>query len=350
MACNDLTYMAGLANHIRERMHPENIVTYIIDRNINYTNICSAGCFFCAFHCSPGSEKGYVLNREILADKIEETKALGGIQILLQGGLNPSLTLEWFEDLFQWIKREHPIHIHGLSPPEILFIARRSGRTTEEILKRLISAGLDSIPGGGAEILADAARRRMNAHIKAMSNEWLDVMRTAHRLGLLTTATMMFGSVETPEERLDHLLKIRQLQDESLALSTGTADGVPAIHNKHQKTGYFTAFIPWVYQPENTQLGGEKASSFEYLKMVTLSRIMLDNIPNIQASWVTQGERISQLALHMGCNDLGSTMIEENVVAAAGIKFSMSPEKMEQLIRESGFIPVKRNQAYEQNL
>jgi cyclic dehypoxanthinyl futalosine synthase len=340
MSCNDLTLLAALANHIRRRIHPENTVTYIIDRNINYTNICSAGCSFCAFHHPPESKRGYVLSRKILAKKIDETKGMGGVQILIQGGLNPDLSIEWFEDLFRWIKSEHPIHIHGLSPPEILYIAKISRLTVEETLMRLISAGLDSIPGGGAEILMDSARRRMNAHIKATSDEWLDVMRTAHRLGLLTTATMMFGAVETAEERLEHLFKIRDLQDESTVNSRQSA--VKCL----QSGGYFTAFIPWVYQPVKTRLGGKKASSYEYLKMVAISRIILDNIPNIQASWVTQGDRVSQLALHMGCNDLGSTMIEENVVAATGVKFSMSPEKIEQLIRAEGFIPVRRNQAY----
>jgi len=332
--CQDLSLLAFMAGMIRQRWHPHHRVTYIVDRNINYTNVCTAGCAFCAFHCPPVSDMGYVLSREKLAEKIEETKALGGIQILLQGGLNPALGLEWFEDLFRWIKEEHPIHIHGLSPPEILFLSKQSGLSVEETLKRLIAAGLDSIPGGGAEILADPARKRMNAYKKASSDDWLHVMETAHGLGLLTTATMMFGAVETLEERLEHLLKIRDLQDRSIV-------------GRGETRGRFTAFIPWVYQPAKTRLGGKKASSFEYLKMVAVSRIFLDNIPNIQASWVTQGGRISQLALHMGCNDLGSTMIEENVVAATGVKFSMSPEKMEALIRAEGFIPVRRNQAYE---
>lgn len=340
MRCHDLSLLAVIADILRRRFHPHNRITYIVDRNINYTNICTAGCAFCAFHCPPGSEKGYVLSREKLAEKIEETKSLGGIQILLQGGLNPALTLEWFEDLFQWIKKEHPIHIHGLSPPEILFLSKQSGLSVEETLKRLLAAGLDSIPGGGAEILVDTARKRMNAHRKASSDAWLHVMKTAHRLGVLTTATMMFGAGETPEERLEHLLKIRALQDKAIARRQST-------DQDSDKTGYFTAFIPWVYQPAQTRLGGEKASSFEYLKIVAVSRILLDNIPNLQASWVTQGERISQLALHMGCNDLGSTMIEENVVAATGVKFSMSPERMEEFIRAEGFIPVRRNQAYE---
>jgi len=346
--CQDLSLLAVMADMIRRRWHPHNYVTYIVDRNINYTNVCTAGCAFCAFHCPPGSDMGYILSREKLAEKIEETKTLGGIQILLQGGLNPALSLEWFEDLFRWIKEEHPIHIHGLSPPEILFLSKQSGLSVKETLKRLIAAGLDSIPGGGAEILADPARKRMNAYKKASSDAWLHVMETAHRLGLLTTATMMFGAVETLEERLEHLLKIRDLQDQSTVGSRQLAvDSQQSEAGSGQDRGRFTAFIPWVYQPAKTRLGGKKASSFEYLKMVAVSRILLDNIPNIQASWVTQGGQISQLALHMGCNDLGSTMIEENVVAATGVKFSMSPEKIEALIRAEGFIPIRRNQAYE---
>ena len=343
LKCRDLSYLSILADIVRNRLHPDRSVTYIIDRNINYTNICSAGCYFCAFHCKPGSDKGFVLDKETLARKIEETKTLGGVQILLQGGLNPGLKIEWFEELFRWIKQEHPIHIHGLSPPEILYIAKISKISIEETLKRLIIAGLDSIPGGGAEILVENVRRKMNAHVKATAEEWLEVMQTAHSLGLLTTATMMFGAAETPEDRLDHLLKIRELQDKSTVGSQlSTVSSRQA--NVH---GGFTAFIPWVYQPDRTRLGGTKASSYEYLKMVAISRLMLDNIPNIQASWVTQGERVSQLALRFGCNDLGSTMIEENVVAATGVNFSMTIEQMERIIRQSGYIPIRRNQAYE---
>ncbi len=364
LKCRDLSYLSILADTVRNRMHPDRCVTYIIDRNINYTNICSAGCYFCAFHCKPGSDKGFVLDKETLARKIEETKTLGGVQILLQGGLNPGLKIEWFEELFRWIKQEHPIHIHGLSPPEILYIAKISKISIEETLKRLIIAGLDSIPGGGAEILVENVRRKMNAHVKATAEEWLEVMQTAHSLGLLTTATMMFGAAETPEDRLDHLLKIRELQDKSTVGSQqSTVGSQQSTVGSQQSTvgsrksegssrkadvhGGFTAFIPWVYQPDRTRLGGTKASSYEYLKMVAISRLMLDNIPNIQASWVTQGERVSQLALRFGCNDLGSTMIEENVVAATGVNFSMTIEQMERIIRQSGYIPIRRNQAYE---
>ncbi|HDT12607.1 MAG TPA: dehypoxanthine futalosine cyclase [Candidatus Marinimicrobia bacterium] len=355
LQCNDLTYLSMLANHVRNRLHPDRCVTYIVDRNINYTNICSAGCYFCAFHCKPGSEKGFVLDKKILAQKIEETKTLGGVQILLQGGLNPGLKIDWFEDLFRWIKEKHPIHIHGLSPPEILYIAKTSKLSVEETLLRLMDAGLDSIPGGGAEILVEDVRRKMNAHIKATAEEWLDLMRTAHSLGLLTTATMMFGAVETPADRLDHLLKIREVQEQATVDSRQpsvdsrqlTVDSSQSGFRKNRIHAGFTAFIPWVYQPDRTRLGGIKVSSFEYLKMVAISRLMLDNIPSIQASWVTQGERISQIALRFGCNDLGSTMIEENVVAATGVKFSMTIEQMESIIRQSGYVPVQRNQAYE---
>jgi len=346
--CNDLSFLSVLANLVRDRLHPDQCVSYIIDRNINYTNICSAGCYFCAFHCKPGSDSGFILDKETFARKIEETKALGGVQILLQGGLNPGLKIEWFEDLFRWIKEEHPIHIHGLSPPEILYIAKISKISIEETLIRLMKAGLDSIPGGGAEILVENVRRKMNAHIKATADDWLDVMRTAHSLGLLTTATMMFGAVETPDDRLDHMLKIRELQEQSTVGSRQLAVSSQQSGRRKEKVhAGFTAFIPWVYQPDRTRLGGTKASSFEYLKMVAISRLILDNIPNIQASWVTQGERVSQLALRFGCNDLGSTMIEENVVAATGVRFSMTIEQMERIIRQSGYIPVQRNQAYE---
>jgi len=359
LQCNDLTYLSMLANHVRNRLHPNRYVSYIVDRNINYTNVCSAGCYFCAFHCKPGSDSAFVLDKKTLAHKIEETKALGGVQILLQGGLNPGLKIDWFEDLFRWIKEKHPIHIHGLSPPEILYIAKISKLSVEETLLRLMDAGLDSIPGGGAEILVEDVRRKMNAHIKATAEEWLDLMRTAHSLGLLTTATMMFGAVETPEDRLDHLLKIRDVQDQSAVVSRQSPNVVPAYRGRlpveSSRSGFrknrvyvgFTAFIPWVYQPDRTRLGGIKVSSFEYLKMVAISRLMLDNIPNIQASWVTQGERISQIALRFGCNDLGSTMIEENVVAATGVKFSMTIEQMESIIWQSGYVPVQRNQTYE---
>jgi cyclic dehypoxanthinyl futalosine synthase len=324
----DLITLGQLANFVRNRKHPEKEVTFVIDRNINYTNICTCKCRFCAFYREEGAPDAYVIDKETLKKKIEETLNLGGTAILLQGGLHPSLSIEYYEELLRFIKSLFPqIHVHGFSAPEILHISRVSGLSVEEVLKRLMSAGLGSIPGGGAEILVDRVRERI-APRKAKSKEWLEVHRTAHRLGLKTTATMMFGSVDTDEDIVEHLRVLRELQDE---------------------TGGFTAFIPWSYQPDNTELGKEvkdKASGERYLRVLAVSRIYLDNIPNVQASWVTQGGKLAQVSLKFGANDFGSLMIEENVVAAAGVKFRMPLSEIIRLIRDAGYTPVQRDTLY----
>ena len=321
----ELLELGSLANHVRRQKHPEETVTYIIDRNINYTNYCVAKCDFCAFYAELGSENGYILSKDEIASKIEETIRYGGTQILMQGGLHPKLKIDYFEDLFRFIRRQFPaIRIHSLSPAEISYIAKISGLSLETTLQRLKNAGLASIPGGGAEILVDEVRRKLNAY-KTKSEEWLHVMKMAQEMGMKTTATMMFGHVETPAQRLEHLIKIRALQD---------------------KTGGFTAFIPWTYQPENTTLGGEKTTAYDYLKTLSISRIMLDNIPNIQVSWVTMGAKIAQIALQFGGNDFGSLMIEENVVAAAGVHFRMSLDEIKRIITDAGYEPHQRDMEY----
>ncbi|MEW6378704.1 MAG: cyclic dehypoxanthinyl futalosine synthase [bacterium] len=321
----DLLTLGSLAHVRRQRMHPDNLVTYIVDRNINYTNICLSKCRFCAFFREEGAEGGYVISREELARKIEETLELGGIQILMQGGLHPRLMLDYYEDLLGFIKSRYRIHIHGFSPPEIIHFSRLNNLPVQTVLERLRACGLDSIPGGGAEILVDRVRREVSP-CKCTCREWLEVMETAHRIGLKTTATMMFGHIETLEERIEHLFLIRQLQD---------------------KTKGFTAFIPWPFQPGNTSLiSGPAASGFEYLKTLAISRIFLDNVPNIQASWVTQGAKVAQIALRFGANDLGSTMIEENVVAAAGVSHRLPESELIRIIEGAGFQPNRRTMDY----
>ncbi|MCS7150163.1 MAG: dehypoxanthine futalosine cyclase [Caldimicrobium sp.] len=321
-----LPLLGELAQQRRFKIKADRIVTYVVDRNINYTNICISGCKFCAFYRSPNSSEGYLLTFEEISRKIEETLYLGGYQILLQGGLHPDLGLEYYERLFSFIKERFPqVHIHALSPPEIIFLKKLSGLSVEEVLKRLIKAGLDSIPGGGAEILVDRVRNIISPN-KCTSEEWLLVMETAHKLGLKTTATMMFGHLEKEEEIIEHLFKIRDLQS---------------------KTKGFTAFIPWTFQPQNTVLAHiKKAGSAKYLQVLAISRILLDNVPNIQVSWVTQGPRIAQLALDFGGNDFGSTMIEENVVAAAGVAHRLSEEEIRSYIEEAGYIPKRRRMDY----
>ena len=293
------TYWLGrMADQVRQRKHPEGLVTYIIDRNVNYTNVCVARCNFCAFYREVGHGEGYVLAFDEIFKKIEETRALGGVQLLLQGGHNPDLPLAWYEDLFRAVKQRFPdFKLHALSPPEVLHISRMAKLPVPEVIARLIAAGLDSIPGGGAEILVDRVRKLLNCYSKASADEWLDVMRHAHRAGLRTTATMMYGTVETDEERLEHMLRLRAVQDE---------------------TGGFTAFITWSYQPEHTERGGTEATGIEYLRTLAIARLVLDNFDNLQASWVTQGGKVGQLSLAFGANDMGSVMIEENVVRAAG--------------------------------
>jgi cyclic dehypoxanthinyl futalosine synthase len=323
----DLHQLGFLANSIRKRLHPEPVVTYVIDRNINYTDICVSACKFCAFFKAPEEKGGQLLSFEELIAKIEETQALGGTQILLQGGLHPDKPLEYYEDMLRTMKQTG-IHIHGFSPPEIYHFSLLSGLTIEQVLIRLMAAGLDSIPGGGAEILTNRVREEL-APKKCNADQWIQVMEEAHNLGLRTTATMMFGHIETAEERLEHLRRLRTLQD---------------------TTSGFTAFIPWSFQPDNTALAAsrkiEKVSSFTYLRMLALSRIYLDNFANVQASWVTQGPKIAQLSLFFGANDFGSTMIEENVVAAAGVKFRLSEKEIRNLVTDAGFTPQQRLMDY----
>ncbi len=323
----DLYRLGFLADTIRKRLHPQPVVTYVIDRNINYTDICISACMFCAFFKAPEDENGTVLSHRELEQKIRETKELGGTQILLQGGLHPDKPLEFYEEMLRFMKGLD-IHIHGFSPPEICHFAALSGLTTSEVLKRLIAAGLDSMPGGGAEILSDRVRETL-APRKCSADRWIEVMEEAHHQGLRTTATMMFGHIETMAERLEHLQRIRDLQD---------------------RTSGFTAFIPWPFQPDHTALAAsrkiDKETAFGYLKMLALSRIFLDNVDNIQVSWVTQGPKIAQLALFFGANDFGSTMIEENVVAAAGVQFRLSEQEIRRLVADAGFEPKQRLMDY----
>ena len=316
-----------LADAIRARKHPHGLVTYIIDRNVNYTNVCVARCSFCAFYRPVGSADGYVLGFEEIFRKIDETIALGGGQLLLQGGHNPDLPLEWYEDLFRAVKSRYPaFRLHALSPPEVIHLSRMSRVPVAQVIDRLMAAGLDSIPGGGAEILVDRVRKLLNCYSKAAADEWLAVMRHAHQAGLRTTATMMYGTVETDEERIEHLFRLRELQDE---------------------TGGFTAFITWSYQPEHTELGGNEATGIEYLRTLAIARIVLDNFDNLQASWVTQGGKVGQLSLAYGANDMGSVMIEENVVRAAGASYCMDEIEIVRNIENAGFVPKRRNMHYE---
>lgn len=323
----DLHQLGFLANRVRQKIHPLPVVTYVIDRNINYTDICISACKFCAFFKPPEDSSGEELTKDELAAKIVETKELGGTQILLQGGLHPDKPLEFYEDMLRFIK-QFDIHIHGFSPPEVCHFAELSGNSVEQVLQRLMASGLNSIPGGGAEILTDRVRGEL-APNKCSADQWIGVMETAHQLGMRTTATMMFGHVETWEDRLEHLERLRSLQD---------------------RTSGFTAFIPWPFQPDNTPLAKarhiEKTTAFEYLRMLALSRIYLDNFDNIQASWVTQGPKIAQLSLFYGANDFGSTMIEENVVAAAGVAFRLSEQEIKRLVRDAGFEPQQRLMDY----
>jgi cyclic dehypoxanthinyl futalosine synthase len=319
--------LGRLADDVRARKHPAGVVTYIIDRNVNYTNVCVARCNFCAFYRPVGSTEGYVLGFEEIFRKIDETIALGGGQLLLQGGHNPDLPIEWYEDLFRAVKQRYPaFRLHALSPPEVLHLSRMSRLPVPQVVDRLIAAGLDSIPGGGAEILVDRVRKLLNCYTKASADEWLGVMRSAHHAGLRTTATMMYGTVETDEERVEHLVRLRELQDE---------------------TGGFTAFITWSYQPEHTELGGGEATGMDYLRTLALARIVLDNFDNLQASWVTQGGKVGQLSLAYGANDMGSVMIEENVVRAAGASYCMDEIEIVRNIENAGFVPKRRNMHYE---
>lgn len=319
--------LGRLADRARQIRHPERVVTYIIDRNVNYTNVCVARCKFCAFYRPVGSSEGYTLGFDEIFAKIEETIALGGGQLLMQGGHNPDVPLAWYEDLFRQVKSRFPeFRLHALSPPEIIHISRLSGLPTTEVIDRLIAVGLDSVPGGGAEILVDRVRKELHCYNKATADEWLDVMKQVHRAGLRTTATMMYGTVETVDERLEHLFRLRDVQDE---------------------TGGFTAFIAWSYQPEHTELGGTEATGIEYLRTLALSRLVLDNFDNLQSSWVTQGGKVGQLSLAYGANDMGSVMIEENVVRAAGAEYCMDEFEVVRNIESAGYTAKRRNMHYE---
>jgi cyclic dehypoxanthinyl futalosine synthase len=324
----ELPGLGAAADARRLALHPEPRVTYIVERNINYTNVCTTACRFCAFYRPVGHHEGYVLDREVLARKMAEVRDAGGIQILLQGGLNPELPLEWYEDLFRWMRREFPtLSLHALSPEEILHLSRLSGEDLEGVLRRLAAAGLASVPGGGAEILVDRIRKRI-ASLKCTSAEWLEVMRVAHRLGMRSSATMMYAIGETARDRIEHLVKLRDLQDE---------------------TGGFTAFICWPFQPGNTKLAGddETASAPAYLRQLAVARLTLDNVPNLQASWPTMGPAVGQVALAYGANDFGSVMFEENVVSSAGTIFAMDAAAIERHIAAAGYHPARRNVRYE---
>ncbi|MDD2364617.1 MAG: dehypoxanthine futalosine cyclase [Desulfuromonadaceae bacterium] len=327
----DLFIYSGLlelgkkADSVRRKLHTDEIVTFVVDRNINYTNICESGCSFCAFYRRKEDSDAYILTLDEICRKISELKNLGGTQLLMQGGLNPELKIEFFENLFREIKSRFPaIQNHSLSPAEVVCMALNSGITVDESLLRLKRAGLDSIPGGGAEILVDEVRKTISPK-KIGWKQWREVMLKAARLEMPTTATMMFGSNEKPEDIVEHIFRIREMQDDGAS---------------------FTAFIPWTYQPGNTELGGTTATGVDYLKVLALSRIILDNITNIQASWVTQGAKMAQTALFFGANDLGGTMLEENVVAAAGCTFRMSQQEMINLIQSAGFRAAQRSTTY----
>lgn len=321
-----LLELGSAADAVRRRLHPDPVVTYIVDRNINYTNVCVADCGFCAFYRRPKDGEGWTLSYEQIGAKIDEVKALGGVQILIQGGHNPYIPFEWYLELLKYIKRNHPIHVHGFSPSEVDFWSTLYRMDARTVIQELVKAGLDSIPGGGGEILVQRVRDQV-AKKKAGADRWLEVMEIAHGEGLKTSCTMMYGIGETKAERIEHLLRLRALQE---------------------RTNGFTAFITWPLQPENTPTMSHmpKTDAVEYLRTTAFARTVLDNIPNIQASWVTMGMKVGQTALHYGCNDFGSLMLEENVVSAANTTHRTSIEEMEQLIREAGFEPRRRRQDY----
>ncbi|HTK48152.1 MAG TPA: cyclic dehypoxanthinyl futalosine synthase [Gemmatimonadaceae bacterium] len=321
-----LLELGAEADRVRQRLHPGDVVTYIVDRNINYTNVCVADCGFCAFYRRPKDSEGWTLSYEQIGAKIDETKALGGVQILMQGGHNPYIPFEWYLDLLRYIKRNHPIHVHGFSPSEVDFWSKLYRMDAREVIRELQQAGLDSIPGGGGEILVQRVRDEV-AKKKAGADRWLEIMEIAHEEGMKTSVTMMYGIGETLAERLEHLRRVKEVQ---------------------QRTGGFTAFICWPLQPENTPRMShvQKTDAVDYLRTVAFARVVLDNVPNIQSSWVTMGMKIGQAALRFGCNDFGSLMIEENVVSAANTTHRTSIEEMERLIRDAGFTPARRRQDY----
>jgi cyclic dehypoxanthinyl futalosine synthase len=310
----------------RQSLHPEGVVTYIIDRNINYTNACTTCCSFCNFYRTPGHAQSYTLSRDELSQKLRETVELGGVQVLLQGGINPALSLAYYEDLFRFMKANFPLAIHGLSPEEIRYLSECENLPVRSVLERLMAAGLDSVPGGAAEILDDEIRRRISPK-KCSADTWIDVMREAHRLGLRTSATMVFGFGESPRQLVGHLDRLRRLQDE---------------------TAGFTAFICWSFQAEGTRLPlTDDTGALRYLRVLALARLYLDNVPNLQVSWVTMGPAVGQVALRFGGNDFGSAMIEENVVATAGTVFKISAADIDDCVRRAGFVPRRRNMRYE---
>ncbi len=327
---HNLPELGALADHARRRLNPDDVVTYVVGRNVNYTNVCWVRCKHCAFYRIPGHEEGYVLSFEDIHRKIQEMVDVGGIEILMQGGVNPKLKLPWYEDLLRSIKEKfgkYGVILHAFSPVELIYIAHISKLTLRDTLIRLKDAGLDSIPGGGAEVLTEKVREYI-APYKDTSDEWLDCMRTAHQVGIRSSNTMMYGTIDTWEDRLEHLMRTRELQDE---------------------TGGFTAFICWSFQPEGTDLEAahpEKASAFDYLRTVAVSRLMLDNVPHMQASWVTQGPKVAQVGLGYGLDDFGSTMMEENVVSAAGCAFTMPISEIERLISDAGYTPMRRTTQY----
>ena len=321
-----LLELGAAAHAARLAKHPDGVVTYIVDRNINYTNVCVADCGFCAFYRRPKHGEGYTLSFEQIGRKIEETKALGGVQILIQGGHNPYIPFEWYLDLLRYIKEHHPIHVHGFSPSEVDFFAKLFRMDALDVIRELQRAGLDSIPGGGGEILVQRVRDQV-ARKKAGADRWLEIMELAHGEGMKTSVTMMYGIGETLEERLEHLRRVREVQ---------------------ARTGGFTAFICWPLQPENTPRMSQmaKTDAVEYLRTVAIARLALDNVPNLQSSWVTMGLKVGQLALSFGCNDFGSLMIEENVVSAANTTHRTTTDELERLIRDAGFTPSRRRQDY----
>jgi len=321
-----LPELGALADRVRDRKHPNRVVTYIIDRNINYTNVCDVYCTFCAFMREERDDDSYVLTPEQVGEKLKELVAIGGVQVLMQGGHHPKLGIDYYLNLLQYMRRNFPqVNIHGFSPPEFNHFARVFNMPVEEVIRRFKEAGLGSIPGGGGEILVDRVRERI-APLKCMSDEWLHVMEIAHGMGLNSSATMMFGHVETIEDRVEHLQRLRELQD---------------------RTHGFTAFICWTFQRENTRLKAPSVGAHEYLRTQALARIFLDNFPNVQSSWVTQGPQIGQIALKFGANDFGSVMMEENVVSQAGATFRINEETMRRLIGELGYEPHRRNNWYQ---
>ena len=320
----DILVLGKMADKIRQQKHPDNVVSCVVDRNINYTNICTSECKFCAFYRKEENSDTYVLSNEVIMEKIKETIEAGGTQIMLQGGLNPNLRLGYYVDLLKMIKSKYNITIHSFSPAEIVHIAKQENMSVKAVLLSLHEAGLDSLPGGGAEILVDEIRYKISPK-KITADQWLNVMEEAHKIGMKSTATMVIGFGETLEQRIEHMQKIKELQE---------------------KTGGFRAFITWTFQPGNTELGGKKTNAWEYLRTLAVTRIYLDNIEHIQGSWVTQGQETGQITLAFGANDLGSIMLEENVVRAAGTAYEMSINKMVNLITASGKIPAQRDTEY----